>query len=726
MAKTFKKPLFLLITTLILLSFSLSAEEITNHFQKGVLLEEKGLYQEAIKEYKAFIVLNKGTAQALEAQFRVGNCYEKKGSFGQALFTYKKLVNKFPQEKEALLLEAVAGVYEKMGREILSSQTYEKVIVLYKKLKDYPKAVEISKKLLKKFPQRKEASSWQLLIGEFLYRAQKYEQAIKELNELLANYPKSEEVPQGKLLLGLCNLMKGENKLAQGLFQKLIKDYPRHKLLSQAQFLLAYSYMQEEKYSQAQKEYQEIIDKCSRSPYLKEARRLVERIEKKKRERRRIAFLQKDNPNIVLISIDTLRADHLSCYGYSKKTSPHIDKLAEEGTLFSQNISAAPWTTPSHMSIFTSLYPILHEVNEMRKRLDEKRVTLAEVLKKNGYTTAAFISAPTMLPYELGFGQGFDLYDDYTVTFDIHFNLFRKNERKLTNNDHPINPLTHWMVTNWLERNHKKSFFIFLHYWDPHYEYEPPPPYNRMFNPDYKGEITGNVEGVKLGMDEEDFNHIVSLYDGEIRYTDEYVGLFLQKLKELNLLDKTLIILTSDHGEEFLEHGGSMHGKTLYDELIHVPLIIRYPSLIPKGEVISAQVRTVDIMPTILALLGISIKEKIDGLSLLPLIQKEKRNKREAFSETYPCLKSLRTEELKFINNLKKEEKEFYDLSKDPKEKTNLIGEREEAKIFDQNLANWMNSQEELLASLPKSRPTSKIEIDPEVRERLRAMGYLQ
>ena len=414
-------------------------------------------------------------------------------------------------------------------------------------------------------------------------------------------------------------------------------------------------------------------------------------------------------PNVLLICLDTLRADHLHCYGYDRETSPNIDKFAEEGVLFSQNTSAAPRTTPSHMSIFTSLYPGVHGVVSSQKKLDESIITLAEVLKEQGYATAAFISAPIMLPYELGFGQGFDHYDDFTVTLDQEADLFMLNDELRSQNDHPICPITHDMVVSWLENNYHEKFFIFLHYWDIHGDYAPPHPYNTMFNPDYEGEFNGNYAHIKMikpGISGRDLNHMIALYDGEIRYVDSFIGKLFDKLEELNLMDKTLIILVADHGEEFLEHGSNWHGKSMYDEETHVPLIIRYPSCISNNKVISNQVSSVDIMPTILDILGISVKHQIQGQSLLPLVlREEKPDNVAAYCEADTSgreLKSVRVDKYKFIYSNKDKKQELYNLVDDSKEQNNLLQSKPElAKILREELFAWMDSSEELLASLP-------------------------
>lgn len=439
-------------------------------------------------------------------------------------------------------------------------------------------------------------------------------------------------------------------------------------------------------------------------------------------------------PNVLLISLDTLRADHLHCYGYDRETSPNIDKFAEEGVLFSQNTSAAPLTTPSHMSMFTSLYPSVHGVVSTERKLAESLITLAEILKEQDYTTSAFISAPIMLPYELGFGQGFDHYDDFTITLDQEADLFMLNDRCRGQNDHPICPITHDMVVSWLENNYHKKFFIFLHYWDIHGDYAPSYPYNTMFDPGYEGDFNGDYAHIKMikpGISERDLEHMIALYDGEIRYVDSYIEKLFNKLEELNLMDKTLIILTADHGEEFLEHGSNWHGKTMYDEVTHVPLIMRYPTSIPKNKVISSQVSSVDIMPTILDILGISIEHQIQGQTLLPLVlEEEKPASMSAYCEADLSgreLKSVRVAKYKFIYSERDKKEELYDLVDDPNEQNNLIESRPElTKVLRKGLSEWMDSSEKLLTSLPEPTVSEEIEYRKDLKEKLKSLGYMQ
>ncbi|MCX5642998.1 MAG: sulfatase, partial [Candidatus Omnitrophica bacterium] len=261
-----------------------------------------------------------------------------------------------------------------------------------------------------------------------------------------------------------------------------------------------------------------------------------------------------EKPNIVLIVVDTLRADHVSSDGYFRDTTPRIDNFAKTAYRFTNLVSASSWTVPSHMSMFTGLYPGVHKIDEAEtiRRLDGNITTLAELLKKNGYRTAGFITNPLLI-IGFGFARGFDFYDNFTLGLAGEFNLFAdQTEEAGVCLSSRTSPIINKATLNWLKTNHDKKFFLFVHYYDPHYYYLPQPPYDTLFDPGYKGKVDGrDITGLKPGIPKRDLEHIVALYDGEIRYTDEYIGALLRELDSLGLKEKTLFIITSDHGDEF-------------------------------------------------------------------------------------------------------------------------------------------------------------------------------
>jgi arylsulfatase A-like enzyme len=436
-----------------------------------------------------------------------------------------------------------------------------------------------------------------------------------------------------------------------------------------------------------------------------------------------------------LISLESLRSDHLGCYGYSKNTSPNIDKLAQEGTLFLNTVSATSWTLPSITSLLTSVYQGVHQVSNDGKKLDEMRTTLAEVMKDNGYATAAFVSGP-YTSSAFGLNQGFDVYKNCSF---IKGNYKKKKHfpsKRDFSESHKdvINRKTSLMASDWLNRHYKESFFLYLHYWDIHYDYIPPAPYNKIFDSHYKGNISAKKfqsnTAINKNMNSRDLRHIIALYDGEIRWTDYNIGFLLDKLKDLKQLQNTLIVLTADHGEEFFEHGGKGHRRTLYDEVIKVPLIFKFPRRIPKGKRIKTQVRTIDIMPTILDIMNIPDHKETMGKSLWKLIHSKKKaemNDRTALSELHNELKSLRTNGWKIIYNISSKKLHFIDLKRDPLEKSNnLYSDPRLTRKAKDKLLLIMRKNMKICTSLPKKNPHETPKLDPEAISLLKTLGYIK
>jgi len=334
--------------------------------------------------------------------------------------------------------------------------------------------------------------------------------------------------------------------------------------------------------------------------------------------------------NLLIISIDTLRADHLKCYGYDRDTSPHLDQLAKEGVLFENLTAAASWTIPSHMSMFTSLYPSVHRVQTITSQLAAGVPTLAQCLAKSGYVTAGFVTGPPLNHYP-GFNRGFQSYDDYSVDQAFEDSIKRTIPDTSVIDRFVTNPVITNLATKWLTAHSRsnENFFLFLHYWDCHFDYIPPAPYDRKFDPDYRGpengrDILQRMSDIAKGISVMDLAHMMALYDGEIAHTDEHVGKVLQLLQDLGLSEKTLVIVLSDHGEGFLEHGLLGHGNSVYEELLHVPLIMRLPGVIPAGKRIVGNVSHVDLMPTALGLLHLPCLLQTQGIDLSPVILGEK------------------------------------------------------------------------------------------------------
>ncbi|RMF92084.1 MAG: hypothetical protein D6734_13040 [Candidatus Schekmanbacteria bacterium] len=408
------------------------------------------------------------------------------------------------------------------------------------------------------------------------------------------------------------------------------------------------------------------------------------------------------HPNILLVSVDTLRADHLKCYGYPFETSPFIDSIAERGALIKNAVSVSPSTLPSHTSLLTSLIPRKHGVVRNGYILSNNLLTLQKILKNEGFTTAAFVSSYA-LSSNFNFNQDFDLYDE----------KFDKNrypgQQKI---ERAANKTTDAVIKYLKEYSAKKPFFIFLHYIDPHWPYSPPPNYSRLFNPSYRGNFDGGMKSIyslrsKLAKGEtvsdEDKKQAEALYDGEIRFVNDQFKKLFSELQSEEKLQHTIIVFTADHGETFFEHDGYLdHSPRVYETTIHIPLILYYEPKIKSGIKINKLVSNIDIAPTILELAGIKIPDEYEGKSFANLLvgENEKGSNREqlyVFSESTrkapylengvneyllkaknkwpndPFAKSIRGRKWKYIETPYLGREEFYDIKNDPNERNNLI-----------------------------------------------------
>ena len=437
--------------------------------------------------------------------------------------------------------------------------------------------------------------------------------------------------------------------------------------------------------------------------------------------------------NVILISVDTLRADHLECYGYDRKTSPNIDELASDSVTFLNTYASSPWTLPSHVSMLTSLHGMNHQVSYEDESMDPTLITLADVLRVNHFYCAA-LTGGGFVSAIYGFSKGFNSYSDEggILRQDSAEHLFHATSR-------------------WLEREKDKSFFLFLHTFQPHNPYACPYPYKTMFiEEDAKWNhidllsYLGGKPGIFKELTDNERQNVIGLYDGEIRYTDEkLVGLLIKKLKSMGLYDKTMIVFTSDHGEEFYDHEGWGHGHSLYDESLKVPLIIKFPMSRFKGKRVHNFVSLVDIFPTILEELGINYRGlKMDGRSLFPVIKEKEKGNRKFFADIAPNVLdshipqriTMNKGEEKIITNKKfsKEDLEFffspphvsnpievYNLVQDPGERRNIADERSE-------LAIQIIQEIDRIYREAQKRQTRKLEINEELKKRLKALGYIR
>ena len=337
----------------------------------------------------------------------------------------------------------------------------------------------------------------------------------------------------------------------------------------------------------------------------------------------------KERPNIILISLDTVRADHLHCYGYHRPTSPTLDSLAARGWLFRNVVAQSSWTLPSHASLFSSLHLSSHGVTTWDDALPQEIVTLPEVLRGEGYLTGAVIGGALGTRY--GLNQGFDTYDTRCFTSATKSTV--------------TNPCTHTHAVEWLRTWGHAPFFLFLHYWDVHDPYVPPAPFDTLFDPGYHGSVKGwetlngweallaRFGGSFARLSRQDRDHIMALYDGEIASTDRFLGMLFHELRALDLEKKTLVVITSDHGDEFLEHGHTGHGKTLFRELVDIPLIWVEPRGRSRPSTVEDIIQSIDIAPTILNYLGIPAPTTMQGRSLLPVMRGSGLSPMPAYSE---------------------------------------------------------------------------------------------
>lgn len=399
--------------------------------------------------------------------------------------------------------------------------------------------------------------------------------------------------------------------------------------------------------------------------------------------------IKKDSSfNVLLITLDTTRADRLGCYGYKKAETPHIDEIARRGVIFTQAYAQVPLTFPSHCSLFTGTYPLYHGArNNGTYYLSSELITLAEILKEKGRVTAAFVSSFTV-DSRFGLNQGFDYYDDE----------FRKGETFKGLNAERKAAEVFNAFKSWFEQNYAKPFFVWLHFFDPHLPYDPPSPYKEKY--------------------------ISDPYDGEIAYMDFYVGKVIEELKDKNLLSKTLIILAGDHGEAFGEKGEDGHGIFLYEETLKVPLILYAEKRLPENRVIKARVRLIDIMPTILDFLKMPIPDQVQGISLLRLFKTFKAKDRPNYIETFFPRENYGWSELVGLMEgpwkyIRAPREELYNLHLDPEEKMNLAKEKQKVII------ELKKKLDGYLINYASPFFAQKRKLTEEEKEKLKALGYL-
>ena len=394
--------------------------------------------------------------------------------------------------------------------------------------------------------------------------------------------------------------------------------------------------------------------------------------------------------NVIVITVDTLRADHLGCYGYRQVQTPNIDAFTSDSIRFERAYTPVPITLPAHTVIFTGTYPTLSGIHDFSaNRLGAKQPTLASLLKDRGYATGAVV-ASGVLDSRFGLNRGFDFYYD-------HFDFNRLQEANLDEMERPGNVVADEALS-WLSKNHSTPFLFWMHLYDPHYPYAPPAPYDQMYK-----------------------SHP---YDGEIAFADEQIGRVLRFLKDKGLYQKSVIIVAGDHGEGLGEHSEKTHGFFIYSSTLRVPLIIHLPEI--SGVKQSTEpVSLADIVPTVMQFLGLPVPAQVQGKSLLSIIAgKRDSEPRSLYSETFLPRLHFNWSDLRGVvagnyHFIDAPRPELYDLSKDPGELANLYSQKGAvASVLRAKLRSMIREY------TPGGELAEKTGLDPALMERLESLGY--
>ncbi|HXI01636.1 MAG TPA: sulfatase, partial [Candidatus Saccharimonadales bacterium] len=446
--------------------------------------------------------------------------------------------------------------------------------------------------------------------------------------------------------------------------------------------------------------------------------------------------------NVLVLVADTLRADHVGCYGARRTRTPNIDALAKRGTRVGGVSAVSAWTAPNTASILTGLYPDRHGLLSYHDRLDPEAVSFAQIFKRAGYDTAGFSANPILSP-RIGFGAGFDVWQE---------DLIDAGMRR-----HPRSPLAAtlrllgWLppperfprademvdrALEWLDRPHDAPFLLYLQFMDAHDPYDPPPPFDTMYGAGtgfrMKLGTLSDVMAARLPAGPRELRTMEDLYDGAVSFMDDRIGHLLKEMARRRLLDDTLVVFTSDHGEEFLDHGDLEHTRTLYQEIVHTPLIFAGPGVL-KGGAIEGSVPAVDIAPTLIDGAGLGTGGAFDGTSLWPaLTGAAPAQPAESFMSLlyfgyrspYHALVSIRSGDLKLLGTRRSSADrgawlwQLFDIAADPGETRDLSAGR------DSDLAT-LRSRVEAWQKRPGAVERKPKKEDSEIERRLRTLGYV-
>ena len=451
------------------------------------------------------------------------------------------------------------------------------------------------------------------------------------------------------------------------------------------------------------------------------------------------------NYNVLLITIDTCRADKLSCYGFGKQTSPNIDRLAEQGFIFDYAFSASNWTKPATASLFTSLYPGTHQTNTLVEKIPSSLLCLPEYFQEAGYHTAVFSANANVTP-DFGFDRGVDFFYETMKWSMIHFSsLFVRLSRlspyleqklagyRLMRNGDDSEVRSDYILyerfDEWLEQIKGEKFFANLHFNAPHASYNPPSEYD-VFADDPTVPVRREEPERRTRLPENQHRRILSLYYGEIFYVDDLIGKVIQSLKQAGVFDRTILVITADHGEEFFDHQSWGHAHTMFNELLHIPLIFHIPGHRGAPARIQNHVSIVDIGPTLLSLVGLRGGSRLDGKDLSPLCGGSPEDVHDfIFSESLTSPKdrisryAVIGKDFKYIeyNYGPKKVGSFFNLNADFQEKNRLrIYQVPDHEALKEHLA-VMKQQ-----ALSKQSGSEKIRLSREREEQLKALGYVQ